>query len=255
MGGALRGRFLWHEVMTSDVTGATAFYTGLAGWGTMDWAGGSYTLLTAGGMPKAGLMALPAEMAASGVPPHWLCYFGVEDCDAAATEVTKLGGTILRPPGDIPQVGRFAVAADPQGAAFCLYTPGHDQSSDAPPGPGDFTWHELGTTDPVAALRFYGALLGWTGAGELDMGPDGMYYMFGIAGGPPAGGMMVKPAEAPVSYWLPYIHVPSADAAAEYTAAQGGKVIVPPMEVPGGDRITVGVDPQGAVFAVHAKGR
>lgn len=46
---ALRGRFLWHELMTPDVPGATAFYTGLAGWGTMDWAGGTYTLLTPAG--------------------------------------------------------------------------------------------------------------------------------------------------------------------------------------------------------------
>ena len=87
---------------------------------------------------------------------------------------------------------------------------------------------------------------------EMDMGGQGRYYMFGCGAGP-VGGMYLKPAEVPYSNWLPYACVPSADAVAQVATAKGGTILVPPMDVPGGDRITILMDPQGAGFAVHAR--
>lgn len=252
---AVRGRFLWHELMTSDTDGATAFYSALAGWGTMPWMDGSYTLFTMGDVPRAGMMALLPEMKSAGVPPHWLCYFGVADCDVATAEAVRLGATVVRPPADIPGTGRFSVVYDPQQAVFCLYTPAEEPASWPAPGLGDFTWHELATSDVDGAFRFYGALLGWTRLDSMDMGELGMYHMFGQSDGSLAGGIYLKPAEIPYSNWLPYACVSSADAAADVVSAKGGTILVPPMDVPGGDRITVLMDPQGAVFAVHAKGK
>ena len=249
---AVRGRFLWHELMTSDPAGASTFYGALVGWGTMPWMDGSYTLFTMGDVPRAGMMALLPEMKSAGVPPHWLCYFGVPDCDAATAEAARLGATVVRPPADIPGTGRFSVVYDPQQAVFCLYTPAVERASWPEPGLGDFTWHELATTDVDAALRFYGALLGWSKVDEVDMGEQGKYCMFGSGAGP-IGGMYLKPAEVPYSNWLPYACVPSVDAAAEVATAKGGTILVPPMDVPGGDRITMLMDPQGAAFAVHAR--
>lgn len=93
---AVRGRFLWHELMTSDTAGAAAFYSALTGWGTMPWMDGSYTLFTMGDVPRAGMMALLPEMKSVGVPPHWLCYFGVPDCDVAR----RVGSCAQRAVGD-----------------------------------------------------------------------------------------------------------------------------------------------------------
>src|SRR6185295_15761500 len=86
-------------------------------------AGMAYTLLTTGGIPVAGLMTLPAEACAAGAKPGWTGYVGVDDVDAYAGRVSKAGGAIHVPPTDIPNVGRFAMVADPQGTVFCLFQP------------------------------------------------------------------------------------------------------------------------------------
>ena len=65
------------------------------------------------------MMATPAQM--KDVPPHWLTYFGVTDCDGTVKKVGELGGKVLRPATDIPNVGRFAVCRDGQGAAFAVF--------------------------------------------------------------------------------------------------------------------------------------
>ncbi|HEX9165449.1 MAG TPA: VOC family protein [Gemmatimonadales bacterium] len=250
----VRGRFLWHELMTSDTAAAAGFYGALVGWGTQPLGDGSYTLFTMGERPRAGMMALTPELVAQEVPPHWLCYFGAANCDAATAEAERHGASVIRPPADIPEYGRFAVISDPQGAVCCLYQPPAGPMGDAPaPGLGDFTWHELATTDVDGAFRFYGALFGWAKVASVDMGEMGIYHEFAQSDGAVCGGIYLKPAEVPYSNWLPYACVPRADAAAEVVTAKGGTILVPPMDVPGGDRAMVLMDPQGAAFAVHAK--
>ncbi|HEX9893564.1 MAG TPA: VOC family protein [Gemmatimonadales bacterium] len=250
----LPGRFVWHELMTSDPGAAKAFYTAVVGWGTQPWAqDGSYTVWTNGEAPVGGLMALPDEVKAMGVPPNWLTYISVPDTDAYAKRVEELGGKTLKPPTSLPNVGRFAVVADPQGAAFALYTSETPSLPDAAPTTGEFSWHELATTDYEAAFKFYSTLFGWVNTETMDMGPGGKYLMYGFTKELPLGGIYNKDAKVPVPNWLPYALVPDADAAAATAEKLGGKVIVPPMEVPGGDRIAVVLDPQGAAFAVHSK--
>jgi predicted enzyme related to lactoylglutathione lyase len=75
-----------------------------------------YTSFINGERPAGGMYTLPPEMA--NVPPNWLAYFAVEDCDATVAKATSLGAQTLSPAMDIPTVGRFAVLLDPQGAAF-----------------------------------------------------------------------------------------------------------------------------------------
>ncbi|MBM4185807.1 MAG: VOC family protein [Gemmatimonadetes bacterium] len=239
--------------MTTDPAAAQAFYTRVMGWGTAPWGtDGSYTLWMAGEAPVGGCMALPAPLLAAKVPPHWLTYLGTPDIDATIKKAVSLGAKVLAEPQEIPGAGKFAALEDPQGAAFCLYsaaTPTPPRSGD--PALGEFSWHELMVPDPIAALGFYSAVFGWKKAGEFDMGPEGIYHMFGL-GDAPMGGMMKKPDHVPVSNWLPYAKVKSADQAAADIKALGGSILVGPMEVPGGDRIAVAADPLGAVFAVHA---
>ena len=249
----IRNRFLWHEVVTTDPEGAKTFYGTVVGWGTAPFGDGPYTLFTMNEAAMAGLMPMPPELRSRDTPPHWLSYVGVRDCDAVAADVARLGGTVLQAPWDIPVVGRVAVVADPQGAVFCLWTPTTEPGPMPDPIPvGDFCWHELSTTDPAGALRFYGALFGWTQMGEMDMGEMGKYQFFG-ADGKQLGGIYPKPDQVPVSNWLPYAMVASADAAADAVLTAGGTILQPPTDVPGG-RITMLMDPQGAVFAVHSVG-
>jgi len=85
----------------------------------------------------------------------------------------------------------------------------------------------------------------------MDMGEMGVYQMFGRGGGIPNGGIMKPPPGAPAA-WMPYAMVKDAKAAAATATASGGKIINGPMEVPGGDWIAQGIDPQGAMFAVHS---
>jgi predicted enzyme related to lactoylglutathione lyase len=253
MADSLKGRFVWHELMTTDPKGAQAFYPAVTGWAAAPWGNdGKYSLWMNGEAPVGGCMALPGEVQAAGIPAHWLTYIGTPDLDRTCAEIKQLGGAIMREPETIPDVGRFAVVTDPQGGVFCLYTPASPRpGADQPPRVGDFSWHELATTNPAGALAFYGSLFGWEQTSEFDMGPMGTYHLYGI-GGVPMGGIYPKPADVPVSNWLPYARVSSADGAADTIKSTGGRVLQGPVEVPGGDRIAVAMDPQGAVFAVHS---
>jgi predicted enzyme related to lactoylglutathione lyase len=115
------GAMCWNELSTTDVEAAGKFYRATFGWTTspMDMGGGmTYTIFKAGDEQVGGMMALTPQM--KGVPPHWLTYFAVSDCDGTAKKVTELGGQVLVPPTDIPNVGRFAVSQDGQRAAFAF---------------------------------------------------------------------------------------------------------------------------------------
>jgi predicted enzyme related to lactoylglutathione lyase len=249
----LRGRFVWHELMTTDPSAAQKFYPKVIGWTTAPFPGDpSYTLWQTGGSGVGGCMALPAELRARKVPSSWLTYLGTPNVDATCAELKRLGGSVQQDPMEIPDVGRLAVVMDPQGAVFAIFTPSREGvGRTGTPVLGDFSWHELATTDPKAGFAFYQSLFGWDRTGDFDMGEMGRYEMFGI-GGVPIGGIYPKPAEVPVSNWLPYAKVASADQAASIAKAEGGTILQGPVEVPGGDRVAIGMDPQGAVFAVHS---
>jgi len=252
---ATRGRFVWHELMTKDPQAAQDFYTKVVGWTTakFDGAGVDYTMWMSGEAPVGGVMALTPDAEAMGARPAWTAYIEVPDVDATLEQAVKLGGSVIVPADTVDQVGRFAVLADPQGAVFAVITSATPIAEETDPKQGEFSWHELNTTDDVAAVDFYNNLFGWEKQQEMDMGEMGMYRMFG-RGRFMYGGMMKKPPsmEAP-SHWLHYAQVDSADAAAERAKNAGGTILFGPDEVPGGDRIAVMMDPQGAAFAVHSK--
>lgn len=257
MSHSFRGHFLWYELLTPDPAGAVDFYSAVVGWDTQDWQGDAevpYTMLTRDEIPVAGIMQLPEEAREQGAPPHWLGYVGTPDTDATAARAVELGGEALVAPQDIPEVGRFTVLADPQGAIFAVYTPADEPLGiGGDPGVRDFSWHELATTDQEAAFGFYSELFGWEQTDSMDMGEAGTYRMFGP--GRTFGGMFDKPAEmAGPPGWLHYVRVDDVDLAAEGVSSRGGQVLNGPMEVPGGDRIVQCLDPQGGAFALHSRG-
>lgn len=245
--------FVWYELMTSDAEAAEAFYRKVVGWTAQDsgQAGMNYTLLLAGGVPTAGLMTLPKDACDAGAKPAWTGYVGVDDVDAYAGRVTKAGGKVHVPPADIPNVGRFAMVADPQGTTFCLFQPLSDMPRvpHDPQKPGLVGWHELMALDGEKAFAFYAGMFGWTKAEAIDMGVMGRYQLF-AAGDAPIGGIMTKPAEMPLSFWNYYFQVEGIGAAMERLKSAGGTVINGPMEVPGGSWIVQGLDPQGAMLSL-----
>jgi predicted enzyme related to lactoylglutathione lyase len=112
----------WNELATNDTKAAGDFYTGLFGWTTeemeMATGDGSYTIFKNGDRGAGGMFTITPEMGL--MPPNWIGYFAVADCDASLEKAKGLGANVAVPPTDIPGVGRFAVIADPQGAAIAF---------------------------------------------------------------------------------------------------------------------------------------
>lgn len=249
------GRFVWYELMTTDPDKAKPFYEDVVDWGSQPWNGPTpYTMWMNGSEPIGGLMELPEEARKMGAPPHWLAYISTPDVDATVDKAKGLGANVLFGPMDIPTVGRVCGLADPQGAMFAVFTPADHQPGAAwPRNPGDMSWHELATTDADAALDFYQQLFGWKKNSDFDMGPMGMYHMYGLDGDD-YGGIFNKPADMPAPpHWLLYAMVTDIDDAVDRVKKNGGQVLNGPMEVPGGDMVAQCMDPQGAMFALHAK--
>lgn len=251
------GRFIWYELITPDMAGAKRFYGDLVGWTAQDLPpmgeAEPYAIFSAGGNGVAGMMNLGAPMKAEGMPPNWTGYICVDDCDAAAAKVKALGGSVKREPLDIPGIGRFAIVADPAGAVFAIMKPIPPEGGrpEVPPGTlGHTSWHELFGGSPEASLAFYGEMFGWTAGEAFDMGPMGTYQLFSNQDGS-VGGLMKKPDQAPAPYWNYYFKVGDIEAAAERAKAGGAQILMGPMEVPGGDWVFQGVDPQGALFSVQ----
>jgi predicted enzyme related to lactoylglutathione lyase len=250
------GHFAWYELITTDVAAARDFYTKLMGWGAQDLSGpgGAYVLLTVGPTPVCALVALPEGERDTGAKPCWIGYVGVDDVDAAADRVRRLGGTVYIPPTLIPGISRFSVFGDPQTTTLGLVKP----ESPGPAQPaerseGRVGWHELLAADGETAMAFYGALFGWRKA-DADVDATGTYQVFS-AGGRAIGGMLTKPAVVPVPFWLYYFNVGDIDAATKRVTAGGGGIIYGPAELPGGTWIVQCTDPQGAMFALEGRRR
>jgi len=251
------GDFVWYELGTTDAAAAQEFYGGLVGW---SFSSGpnveGYWLFAADGPNVGGLLALTPAMIDDGAVPMWTGYITVDDVDASAAAVTKAGGKILMQPWDIDDVGRIALVTDPQGALFYISKPLINDKSESfvgeTPTIGHCGWNDLCTSDPQAAKSFYGDLFGWELADSMDMGPAGTYEMYrnGADGERLLGGIMPKPEEMPMSLWSFYFRVASIDTAVTYVQDNGGSVMMDPMEVPGGEWVFAGVDPQGAMFSV-----
>jgi predicted enzyme related to lactoylglutathione lyase len=249
------GDFVWHELRTTDAQAATEFYTHVVGWkavGSGDPGGMPYTLLATGEYSTAGLMQLSPTMEQGGMKPAWVGFIGVDDVDEYAKRVEEAGGKLHCPAMDIPGVGRFTSAQDPQGAAFLLFKGSLDYAPPRPPlgTPGTVGWNELSANDGLSAWTFYSELFGWKKETDMDMGAMGIYRIFNN-GGPQIGAVMTRDqSKSPVPFWLFYFNVEDIDAATARVKEKNGQVMMGPHEVPGGLWIVIGLDPQGAVFAL-----
>ncbi len=244
------GAPIWYELSTPDADGAQKFYADVVGLSIAksEMEGtGDYRILTApDGNGAGGLMTPPEGVQ---LKPGWYSYIGVQDVDGTAEKIKQLGGSVLMDPMDIPGVGRFALVADPQGMVFYIM---RGDSPEDPKAfgtePGHCGWNELVTTDHKAALDFYGQLFGWENKETMSMGEMGDYCFIDHQG-QRLGAMMTAASGWPTR-WTYYFNVPSIDAAVQRVKQAGGTIHQGPHEVPGGQFIILGADPQGVAFAL-----
>jgi uncharacterized protein len=249
------GDFVWHELRTTDLKGAEDFYTHVIGWkvkGSGDPGGIPYKLFSTAGVEVAGFMQLTPEMQKGGMKPGWVGFVGVDDVDDYAKRVEGNGGKLHFAPMDIPGVGRFASVEDPQGATFLLFKGSMPSPPPRPaPGtPGTVGWNELSANDGEKAWPFYSKLFGWSESRTMDMGAMGVYRIFNNGSNDFGAIMTREPKNSPVPFWLYYFFVDNIDAAVSRVKEKNGQVLMGPHEVPGPIWIIVGLDPQGATFAL-----
>ncbi len=252
------GSFIWYELMTTDPEAAKRFYGDVVGWTIGDPAPPGeveYRMIgTADGF-AGGVLTLTQEMCDGGARPIWLGYLGVDDVDAAVEKAVAAGATVRMEAFDAPGVGRIAMIMDPQNVPIYLMRGASEEDSNAYQrhGMGHVAWNELMTSDREAALAFYRDHFGYVQDGAMDMGPEMGEYSFISHGGEIVGAVMKASPGSP-AVWQYYIRVPDVDTAAGKVAAGGGQVLFGPMDVPGGERVLIGVDPQGASFGLVSGG-
>jgi predicted enzyme related to lactoylglutathione lyase len=254
-----QGQFIWYELMTTDVDAAKAFYDSVVGWNIdsqSHFPNGYRMIGRSDGKSAGGVLPLTEEMQQHGARPTWLAYIHVGDVDGAVQSIEQAGGKTYMPPFDIPNVGRVAMVADPQGAPFYVMKPippqgQPDAKSDvfSVDQPQRVRWNELSSSDQDGAIRFYTSQFGWKQEGGMPMGEMGE-YKFINHDGVMIGAIMRKPPQMPVTAWTYYIGVDDIDRAAKAVTDGGGQILHGPMEIPGGEYSLNGMDPQGAAFGL-----
>jgi uncharacterized protein len=241
------GTFSWADLSTPDAVGAKSFYGELFGWGAEDMPGAAatYTMFRLDGRDVAGCFEQ-----ADGAPPHWNSYVTVEDVDASVSRAAALGGTVMMDAADVEGIGRMAVIADPLQAPVALWEPHGHIGAGVVNAPGALCWNDLGTTDVDAAMAFYGELLGWSFEQRTEEDP--LRYMR-IRNGDSENGSIhlqgdVERGEPPS--WVVYFAAADLNTTNAALTGLGGRVLVEPLEVPAGGRVSVATDPQGAAFGL-----
>lgn len=246
------GAFCWDERATRDAGKTLEFYTSLFGWTVDEWGmgeGGLYRVLKKGDFGAGGLFEMKGPEFEN-VPPHWMAYIEVENVDATVDKAVELGGNTILQPTDIPDIGRFAVVQDPQGAVISLMT-SIEMASEKPEKPafGAVCWHELATTDAKAASDFYMGMIGWSKL--IEKFGDADYTLFMLDKTPVAGMMqMTEEWQGAPPHWMTVFSVESCDESADNATRLGARVIVPPTDIPGTGRFANLMDPEGAVFSI-----
>ncbi len=246
------GNFCWLEVGTTDTIAAKKFYSGLFGWTANDIPIGEnefYTIFMKDGKDAAALYKLRPDMLSMGVPPHWGIYVSVKNVDESAKKAKSLGATIFMEPFDVMTAGRMAAMQDPAGAGISLWQGKNNNGIGVINEANAFCWADLVTNNEDAASRFYSGLFGW----EYEVTPGtNPVYSYIVNNGTNIGGKMTMPPEwgnAP-SHWTPYFNVKDCDASANKAVSLGGKLMIPPTEIPTVGKFAMIQDPLGATFSI-----
>jgi predicted enzyme related to lactoylglutathione lyase len=247
----LPGKVIFVALVTPDLTAAKTFYAGLFGWTFHDTPLGEtvYAEADLNGHPVAGLFQRPVK-AGEHRQPAWLSFISTGSVDATTKTALQHGAKVLFEPHDIPNLGRDAVLADPQGAVFAILASSSGDPPDILADPGEWIWSSLITTDPDADAAFYQTLFDYE-VFDQSAGQGAQHYI--LASGDYARASVNSPPGAAVQAhpsWLNYVRVDDAVATAAKVVALGGRVLVEPRIDRHGGKVAVVADPLGAPFGL-----
>jgi hypothetical protein len=246
--------FVWYELHTPDLSTAASFYSAVLGWTAQDsgLSDRRYTIVSVNNIAVAGLLEKSAATFNTDAKPGWVGYIGTADLSQSVQRLEASGGSVLRAPETMPNVGSFAVVADPQGAMFVLFQPPDARQQPprpAPGTPGSPAWHDLVALDWESDFDFYARMFAWSKAEAVPMGSAGVYQLFADGSGP-IGGMMTRMDPSQRPGWLFYFNVEEINATVRRVTDNGGKILHGPSPVPGGQQIAHCLDAQGAIFGI-----
>ena len=245
------GKVVFVELVTPDITAAKRFYQDLFGWTYRDIEehGIRYTQAYLDGRTVAGLVykAMPAGEQRQSA---WLSFIAVRDVDAAKKTALEHGGKLLREPHDLPNRGREAVFADPQGAVFAVLASSSGDPADFLAAPGEWIWSSLITTDPDTNAAFYQAVFDYE-VFELPSSPGAQHLTFATDNYARASANSLPPEAAKTPpHWINYVRVDDTVKMAAKVVKLGGHVLVEPREDRHGGKIAIVSDPAGAPFGL-----
>jgi len=245
------GRFVWGDLVTSDVAAAADFYGKVFGW-TFETYGGdderdTYTLALADGLPIGGMVFDQRAMKGKTPSARWVGLISVADVKASTAAVTAAGGKVVYAPVMLGERGETAVFKDPEGVLFGVVNSKNGDPADFAGDVNEWYWVDLWTVDVEKAAAFYRAVVGYETVPIADDGPRSGLRL--LSGGFARAGIMQKRSEKASATWLPYIRVTDAKASAEAARAAGGKVLLEPLAM---NRATVAIiaDPTGAPVGI-----
>lgn len=246
------GEFSWADLMTGDVDKAKAFYGNVFGWTAEDQdtqGGPLYVQFYLDGNVVAGLGEMNPDMKAAGAPPVWNTYVTVDNIDNAVDKAQTLGASLVMPVMDVLDVGRMSILQDPEGAYISLWESRAHIGAAVTHEPGSWGWFELATRGPEAARDFYAELFGWTYRAS-DQSPTS--YSVIQAAETEQGGMIEMNEEwgDMPPCWGVYFVTADIDTTVARVTECGGRIDVPPFEIPGVGKIAVAFDDQGAFFCL-----
>ena len=242
------GKFVWHNLVTSDGEAAREFYGALLGWEFDVKDGGHYSVILYEGRNLGGILdtSKGSEPSEGG---RWLSAMSVASLEGSLEAVAKAGGKQLEAPIEVPGVGSVVTVEDADGARLHLLAPSAADPPDVEPSVHTWLWHELLANDASRATEFYQEAFGYR-IEPLKKKPDADYRVLWSSGDARAG-ILQNPFEKTRSTWVPYLRVNDPAALAERAAELGGRVIIAPRPEIRDGTLALVVDPSGAPVALQ----
>jgi len=245
------GRWVWADLVTTDVAAAADFYGKVFGW-TFETYGGeddraTYTLALADGLPIGGLVFDERAMRDNKPSARWIGLISVPDVRAAADAVTQGGGKVVVTPMMLGERGETAVFQDPEGTLFGVVRSKSGDPADYVGDLNEWVWLDLWTADVDQSSKFYSAVAGYTVLPLEQQGLRSGVHL--VSGDYVRAGIMQKQDARVSAVWLPYLRVADAMAATDKARAAGGTVVREPVNL---GRVVVAIiaDPTGAPVGI-----